>query len=89
MSEKFDLLAPCRVAVEVCRLALARGTLTRDGSLWRFGRRGFSNETVKCLIDEGVAVREGDTVTRLSSSGNASMGGCTAPNGRRAPRRAQ
>jgi hypothetical protein len=68
MSEEFDLAAPCRVAVDVCRLALARGPLTRDGSQWRFGRRRFSNETVKRLIDEGVAVRDGGAVKRVTLS---------------------
>jgi hypothetical protein len=57
-----------RPSLDVCRAALARGPLTRDGKHWRFGRRRFSNATVKQLIDDGAAVRDGDTVTRTSSS---------------------
>jgi hypothetical protein len=57
-----------RPSLEVCRAALARGPLIRDGKHWRFGRRRFSNDTVKRLIDDGAAVRDGDTVTRTSLS---------------------
>jgi hypothetical protein len=49
-------------AVDQCRTALARGPLIRDGNHWRFGRRCFSNMTVKRLIDEGAAKREGRRV---------------------------
>jgi hypothetical protein len=51
-----------RAAVNLCRLALARGPLIRDGNQWRFGRRCFSNATVRRLIDEGSAVRFGNVV---------------------------
>ena len=50
------------VAFDVCLVALARGELIRDGRRWRFGRRCFSNATVRRLIDEGAAVRSGDVV---------------------------
>lgn len=49
-------------AVDVCLVALARGELIRDGRRWRFGRRCFSNATVRRLINEGEAVRNGDVV---------------------------
>src|SRR5262245_17611777 len=45
-------------AVDQCRTALARGPLIRDGNHWRFGRRCFSNMTVKRLIDDGAAIRD-------------------------------
>ena len=51
-----------RAAVDVCRLALTRGPLVRDGNQWRFGRRCFSNATVRRLIDDGSAVRFGNVV---------------------------
>ena len=51
-----------RAAVDLCRLALARGPLVRDGNQWRFGRRCFSNATVRRLIDDGSAVRFGNVV---------------------------
>ena len=54
-----------RVALIVCRAALARGPLIRDGNLWRYGRRRFSNATVKRLIEEGAAVREGGSIRRI------------------------
>jgi hypothetical protein len=53
-----------RATLEVCRAALARGPLIREGNHWRFGRRRFSNTTVKLLISEGAAVREGGTVRK-------------------------
>ena len=37
-------------------------TVDRDGNQWRFGRRCFSNTTVRRLIDDGSAVRFGDVV---------------------------
>jgi hypothetical protein len=49
----------CRAAFDYCCVALARGVLTRDGNGWRYGRRRFSNETVKRLIDEGIGYRDG------------------------------
>ena len=49
--------------VDLCRTALARGPLIRDRNHWRFGRRCFSNMTVKRLIDEGAAIRDGRRVT--------------------------
>jgi hypothetical protein len=57
-----------RPSLDICRAALARGPLIRDGKHWRFGRRRFSNATVKQLIDDGAAVRDGDRVTRKSLS---------------------
>jgi hypothetical protein len=51
-----------RAALDQCRIALARGPLIRDGNHWRFGRRRFSNMTVKRLIEEGAAVRDGGSV---------------------------
>jgi hypothetical protein len=51
-----------RAAVDLCRLALAQGPLIRDGNQWRFGRRCFSNATVRRLIDDGSAVRFGNVV---------------------------
>ena len=49
-------------AVDLCRIALARGTLVKDRHHWRYGRRRFSNWTVKRLIEEGAAVRVGNMV---------------------------
>jgi hypothetical protein len=49
-------------AADLCRLALARGPLIRDGNQWRFGRRCFSNATVRRLIDDGSAARFGNVV---------------------------
>jgi hypothetical protein len=48
--------------LDLCRAALARGPLIRDGNHWRCGRRRFSNATVQRLIDQGVAVRDGSQV---------------------------
>ncbi len=56
--------APTKATV-VCLVALSLGPLKREGRLWRFGRRFFAAATVKELIDQGWAVREGDEV-RLS-----------------------
>src|SRR5262249_26694548 len=53
---------PGSTAVEACWSALERSPLVREGNGWRYGRRRFSNATVKRLIDEGLAIREGDTV---------------------------
>jgi hypothetical protein len=36
--------------------------LIRDGRHWRFGGRRFSDETVKRLLDEGIAFRDGSIV---------------------------
>jgi hypothetical protein len=58
----------CRAAADYCRAALARGPLIRDGRHWRYGRRRFSNATVKRLIDEGDAVRDGAIVRRASEA---------------------
>jgi len=58
-------------ALLLCREALARGSLIRDGRHWRFGRRRFSNATIKRLIDEGTAVRAGNEVTRAGFPGLA------------------
>ena len=52
----------CRAAVDYCRAALARGPLIQDGNTWRYGRRRFSNETVKRLIDQGIAFRDGSLI---------------------------
>jgi hypothetical protein len=72
MSDELGRVHPRRAASELCRAALARGPLIRDGKHWRFGRRRFSNVTVKRLIDEGAAVRDGPTViqTRLQARKN-------------------
>ena len=56
-----------RAAVNLCRLALARGPLIRDGNQWRFGRRCFSNATVRRLIDDGSAVRFGNVVRPVAN----------------------
>jgi hypothetical protein len=53
-----------RAAMEICRAALERGPLIQEGRHWRFGRRRFSNVTVKRLIDEGAAFRDGGIVRR-------------------------
>jgi hypothetical protein len=57
----------CRVALDFCRAALARGPLVREGNGWRYGRRRFSNETVKRLIDAGIACRDGPVVRSTES----------------------
>jgi len=48
--------------LDLCRAALARGPLIRDGNHWRCGRRRFSNTTVQRLIDQGAAVRDGSKI---------------------------
>jgi hypothetical protein len=58
----------CRAALDFCRAALARGPLVREGRHWRFGRRRFNNETVKRLIDEGQAIRDGDAIRSTAAS---------------------
>jgi hypothetical protein len=58
-----------RAAADMCRLALARGPLIQDGRHWRFGRRRFSNATVKRLLDQGIAVRDGRMVKSAPASG--------------------
>ena len=67
MREKLELAQRGRSALDVCRAAIARGPLIRDGKVWRYGRRRFSNATVKHLIEEGTAIRDGRTV-RLAPS---------------------
>jgi hypothetical protein len=62
MQEEAGLVELRSVAVDTCRAALARGPLVREGNQWRYGRRRFSNTTVKRLIDEGTAVRDGGIV---------------------------
>lgn len=49
-------------ALAVCREALRRGHLTHDQMAWRFGRRCFAFHIVRALIDNGEAVRDGNTV---------------------------
>jgi hypothetical protein len=46
----------------LCLIALTKQPLKRDGSKWRFGRRTFSNGTVRALLDRGLARRLGDHV---------------------------
>jgi hypothetical protein len=62
LEQKGSPVTAKRTALEQCRAALARGHLLRDGNHWRFGRRRYSNATVRRLIDEGVAVRDGSIV---------------------------
>ena len=63
MHEKSEPQELGGATLNVCRAALARGPLVRDGTQWRcYGRRRFSNTTVKQLIEAGVAVRDGRTV---------------------------
>jgi hypothetical protein len=62
MREAMDRAARTGSAVDLCRVALKLGKLVRDGRHWRYGRRRFSNATVKRLIDEGVAIRIGNVV---------------------------
>lgn len=54
--------APCRTALDLCRVALTKGSLVRDGNTWRYGRRRFSNATVKRLLDDGTAIRSGTII---------------------------
>jgi hypothetical protein len=61
MREAMDRAARTGSAIDLCRVALKCGKLVRQGRHWRYGRR-FSNATVKQLIDEGIAVRDGDLV---------------------------
>jgi hypothetical protein len=63
MQEVTGRVAVRCAASDLCRAALARGPLIRNGNSWRYGRRQFSNATVKRLIDEGVAIRVGTSVT--------------------------
>jgi hypothetical protein len=58
----------CPSALKICRAALARGPLIRDRRHWRFGRRRFNNATVKRLIEEGAAIRDGATVRSAPAS---------------------
>lgn len=46
----------------VCLAALAKQSLVRHGCAWRCGSRGFGNQTVRALIDRGLARRIGDRV---------------------------
>jgi hypothetical protein len=52
----------------ICRAALAKGPLVlqikapSSGCVWVFGKRAFSPNTVRWLIDRGEAVREGNIV---------------------------
>jgi hypothetical protein len=62
MGEEFGRGELRRRASEICQAALARGPLIRDGRHWRFGGRRFSDETVKRLLDEGIAFRDGSIV---------------------------
>ena len=63
-----------QAALDQCRLALGRGPLIRDGNHWRFGRRCFSNMTVKRLIEEGAAIRYGDRVISKMAANSADRG---------------
>jgi hypothetical protein len=68
MLEKISWAARRGAAVDICRAALRRGSLTRQGKHWRYGRRRFSNATVKQLVDEGTAVRDGSIVRLATAS---------------------
>lgn len=46
----------------VCLAAIAKQSLVRHGRAWRCGKRGFGNQTVRALIDRGLAQRIGDRV---------------------------
>jgi hypothetical protein len=62
---------------EQCLAALSKYALIRDGKVWKIGgrgsvgagrtrqARGFSNETIRGLLDAGLARRVGDRVTAL------------------------
>ena len=58
----------CRAAMDICLAALERGPLIKEGRHWRFGRRRFSNVTVKRLIDAGAAFRDGGIVRRTGAA---------------------
>lgn len=49
-------------SMKVCLCALSKQSLVRNGTVWRIGQRGFSNQTVRLLIDRGLAQRLGDRV---------------------------
>lgn len=55
-------------AVDVCRAALGKGHLVRGehkhSNHWRYGRRLFSQTTVRALIASGEAVQIGDSIKR-------------------------
>jgi hypothetical protein len=51
--------------MKVCLAALAKQSLKRHGCAWRCGTRGFGNQTVRALIDRGLARRFGDRVVGL------------------------
>ena len=51
--------------MKVCLAALAKQPLVRHGHAWRCGTRGFGNQTVRALIDRGLARRLGDRVIGL------------------------
>ena len=68
MQGRIDRAGVSRAALDVCRAALNRGPFIREGRHWRFGRRRFSNETVKRLINEGSAIRDGSTIRRTSEN---------------------
>ena len=72
-------------AVDLCLIALTQGPLIRNGRQWRFGRRYFSNATVRRLLDEGAAVLIGDTVRSAQASiGAIGAGGPAAREASRA-----
>lgn len=56
------------VAVAACRAALARGPLVRDRQHWRFGPRRFNSTTVRALLDDGTAIREGDRIVAAAGA---------------------
>jgi hypothetical protein len=74
----------CRVrthpALAACRVALEHGPLTQDAHHWRYGRRRFSNATVKRLIEEGAAIRLGKTVVRAPATFGRSSPAAESPN---------
>jgi hypothetical protein len=58
----------------VCLAALAKQSLVRKGTAWRIGRRGFSNHTVKALIERGLALRLGDRVIGVLAANDNGVG---------------
>ncbi len=62
--------APTKSSI-VCLVALSIGPLTREGSLYRFGRRSFSARVVNELIRLGLAKRDGEILIRAKADMNA------------------
>lgn len=58
----------------VCLAAITKQSLVRDGKQWRFGPRAFSNDTVRALIDRGLARRIGDRVIGILVANDNGVG---------------